>query len=153
MFSKHGQAGRRQCVGSRCHAAVPRSSYLIAALVRSARRSLCVRLWAGPSPWRLRRGAQGVAPRGPDGATEQGCALCGGMLPACARAGRRRRAGGLGAREPCFRSAWSVRRSGLQSDNGLCNASFIGRGTFLDTLTNPGLVLSLIWTQRGVGAG
>ena len=42
---------------------------------------------------------------------------------------------------------------GLQSYNGLCNASFIGRGTFLDTLTNPGLVLSLIWTQRGVGAG
>ena len=45
-----------------CHAAVPRSSYLIAALVRSARRSLCVRLgWSvamAAEAW-----AQGVARR------------------------------------------------------------------------------------------
>jgi hypothetical protein len=66
-FSMHGQAGRRQCGEP-----VPRSSatqhsatqqlYLIAALVRSARRSLCVRLgWSvavAAEAW-----AQGVARR------------------------------------------------------------------------------------------
>ena len=50
----------------------------------------------------------------------------------------------------CLERAW-IRAAELQWT--LQNASFIGRGTFLDTLTNPGLVLSLIWTQRGVGAG
>ena len=98
-FSMHGQAGRRQCGEP-----VPRSSatqhsatqqlYLIAALVRSARCSVFVRLgWSvavaaeactGHRAWR----------GGPGGAREQGCAeACCRRVPGRGGgAGRRRRA-------------------------------------------------------------
>ena len=102
----------------------------IAALVRGVRDAACVRGWAEERRKCLKdaaRGGQGECAgssvaealeayghmtwRGDaqNGAWEQGC-VCGGMLPACARAGRRRRAAAPGSgavRRSAWRCTWS----------------------------------------------